>query len=294
MRKRELWRPTWRGCWIQQPGAIPCPDARPTRQSEDVDFAEAQTAILLDDLQQPPPAERRPSADSGRYIVEALNKTYHCIVCYCFLLNTAGLPCGRKIRTDCARRISWCPLDRTGFVVANTPRNRAVQDAVQEFLLSEEARTAGAILAAAGAAIFSLGSTTRPLTNPDAMRQARLRAFMHLVPPDPPDKPAADAPGAPAACPDSPCSQMPVPAVNTRAVAMLDSELLRQRQWKCTTVQRRVERSEHPRAAAGTLVHVMFNDGWYEALAGGGTVEFGDGTRILWSRIRTWHAASDH
>ena len=219
---------------------------------------------------------------------------HHCIVCYCFLLNTAVLPCGHTICTDCEGRMSRCPLDRTVFVAANTPRNHAVQDAVQEFLLSEGARTAGAILAAAGAAIFSLGSTTRPLTNPDAMRQARLRAFMHLLPPDPPGELAADPPGEPAACPDSTCSQIPTPAVISRTVASLDSEWLRQREWKCTTVQRRVERSEQPRAAAGTLVHVMFNDGWYEGLAGGGTVEFGDGTRFSWSRIRTWHAASVH
>ena len=85
-----------------------------------------------------------------------------------------------------------------------------------------------------------------------------------------------------------------LPAVISRTVASLDSERLRQREWKCTTVQCRVERSEQPRAAAGTLVHVMFNDGWYEGMAGGGTVEFGDGTRFPWSRIRTWHAASDH
>ena len=215
-------------------------------------------------------------------------------MCYCFLLNTAVLPCGHTICTDCAGTISRCPLDRTVFVAANTPRNRAVQDAVQEFLLSEGARSAGAILAAAGAAIFSLGSTTRPLTNPDAMRQARLRAFMHLLPPDPPGELAADPPGEPAACPDSTCSQIPAPAVISRTVASLDSEQLRQREWKCTTVQRRVERSEQPHAAAGTLVHVMFNDGWYEGLAGGGTVEFGGRTRFPSSRIRTWHAASDH
>ena len=279
-------------------GSAPRRNSLPRRPgdtpSEDADFAEAQTANLLDDLQQPPPAERRPSADSGRYIVEAPKKNYHCIVCYCFLLNTAVLPCGHTICTDCAGRISRCPLDRTVFVAANTPRNRAVQDAVEEFPLSEGARTAGAIPAAAGAAIFSLGSTTGPLTNPDAMRQARLRAFMHLLPRDPPGELAADPPDAAAACPDSTCSQIPAPAVISRTVASLDSERLRQREWKCTTVQRRVERSEQPRAAAGTLVHVMFNDGWYEGLAGGGTVEFGDGTRFPWSRIRTWHAASDH
>ena len=169
--------------------------------SEDANFAEAETANLLDDLQQPPAAERRPSADSGRYIVGAPKENYHCVVCYCFLLNTAVLPCGHQICTDCAGRISRCPLDCTVFVAANTPRNHAVQDAVQEFLLSQGASTAGAILAAAGAATFSRGSTTRPLTNPDAMRQARLRAFMHLLPPDPP--------GEPAACPDSTCSQIP-------------------------------------------------------------------------------------
>ena len=279
-------------------GSAPRRNSLPRRPgdtpSEDADFAEVQTANLLDDLQQPPPAERRPSADSGRYIVEAPKKNYHCIVCDCFLLNTAVLPCGHTICTDCAGRISRCPLDRTVFVAANTPRNRAVQDAVEEFLLSEGARTAGAILAAAGAAIFSLGSTTRPLTNPDAMRQARLRAFMHLLPRDPPGELAADPPDAAAACPDSTCSQIPAPAVISRTVASLDSERLRQREWKCTTVQRCVERSEQPRAAAGTLVHVMFNDGWYEGLAGGGTVEFGDETRFPWSRIRTWHAASDH
>ena len=204
--------------------------------SEDADFAEAQTANLLDGLQQPPPAERRPSAESGRYIVEAPKKNYRCIVCYCFLLNTAVLPCDHTICTDCAGRISRCPLDRTVFVAANTPRDPAVQDAVQEFLLSEGARTAGAILAAAGAAIFSLGSTTRPLTNPDAMRQARLRAFMHLLPPEAPGELAADSPGEPAACPDSTCSQIPAPAVISRTVASLDSERLRQREWKCTTV----------------------------------------------------------
>ena len=212
---------------------------------------------------------------------------------YCILLNTAVLPCGHTICTDCAERISQCPLDRTVFVAANTPRNRAVQDAVQEFLLSGGARTAGAILAAAGAAIFSLGSTTRPLTNPDAMRQARLQAFNHLLPPDPPGELAADPPGEPAACPDSTCSRIPAPAVIFRTVASLDSERLQQWESKCTTVQRRVERSEQPRAAAGTLVHVMFNDGWYEGLAGGGTVEIRDGTIFPWSRIRTWHAASD-
>ena len=76
-------------------------------------------------------------------------------------------------------------------------------------------------------------------------------------------------------------------------LVLLDSERLRQRECKCTTVQRRVERSEQPRAAAGTLVHVMFNDGWYEGMAGGGTDEFGYGTRFQWSRIPTWHAASD-
>ena len=264
------------------------------RRSGDADFAEAQTTNLLDDLQQPPPAERGHSADSGRYIVEAPKKNYHCIVSYCFLLNTAVLPCGHTICTECAGRISRCPLDHTVFVAANSPRNRAVQDAVQEFLLLEGACTAGVILAAAGAARFSLGSTTRPLTNPDAMRQARLRAFMHLLPPDPPGELAADPPGAPAACPDSTFSQIRAPAVISRTVALLDSERLRQREWKCTTVQRRVERSEQPRAAAGSLVHVMFIGGWYEGLAGGGAVEFGDGTRFPWSRICTWHAASDH
>ena len=95
---------------------------------------------LLDDLLQPPPAERRPSADSGRYIVEAPKKNYHCIVCYRFLSNTAVLPCGHTICTDCAGRISRCPLDRTVFVAANTPRDRAVQEAVQEFLLSKGLR----------------------------------------------------------------------------------------------------------------------------------------------------------
>ena len=67
------------------------------------------------------------------------------------------------------------------------PGNCAVQDAVQTFLLSKEARAAGKILAAAGAAIFSLGFTIRPLKIPDAMRQARSRAFMQLLPMDPPD-----------------------------------------------------------------------------------------------------------
>ena len=277
-------------------GSAPRRNSLPRRlgdtSSEDADFAEAQTANLLDDLQQPPPAERRPSADSGRYIMDAPKKNYHCIVSYCFLLNTAVLPCGHTICTDCAERISRCPLDRTVFVAANNSRNRAVQDAVQPFLLSEGARTAGAILAAAGAAVFSLGSTTRPLTNPDAMQQARLLAFMHLLPPEPPGELAADSPGEPAACYDSTCSQIPAPAVISRTVASLDSERLGQREWKCTTVQRRMEGSEQPRAAVGTLVHVMFNDGLYEGLAGGGTVEFGDGTRFPWSR--DWHAARDH
>ena len=276
--ERLLGSAPWRTSLPRRPGY---------RQSEDDDFAEEQTANLLDDLQQPPPTERRPSADSGRCIVEVLKKASHCFVCYCFLLNTAVLPRGDTICMDCADRISRCPLDRTVCVAANTLRNRAVQDAVQDFLLSEGARTAGAILAAAGAAIYSVGSTTRPLTNPDAMQQATLRAFMHLLPPDPPDEPAADPPGEPAVCSVSTCSQMPEQAVISRAVASLDSERLRQREWKCTTVQRRVERSEQPRAAAGTLVHVMFNDGWYEGLAGGGTVEFGDETRFPWSRICT-------
>ena len=141
-------------------GSAPQRNSLPRRlcdtPSEDVDFAEAQTANLLDDLQQPPPAERRPSADSRRHIVEAQKKNYHSIVCYCFPLNTAVLPCGHTICTDCAGRITGCPLKRTVLVAANTPRNRAVQDAVQGFMLSEGARTAGAILAAAGAAIFSL------------------------------------------------------------------------------------------------------------------------------------------
>ena len=227
-------------------GSAPRRDSLPRRlgdtQSEDVDFAEAQTANLLDDLQQPPPAESRPSADSGLYVEEAPKRNYHCILCYCFLLNTAVLPCRHTICKDCAGGISQFPLDRTAFVAANTPRNHAVQDGVQEFLLSEGARTAGAL--------FCLGSTTGPLTNLDAMRQARLRAFMHMLPPDLPDEPAADPPSE--------------PAVTLRAVASLGSERLRQRERKCTTVQRCVKRSEQPRAAAGTLVHVMFNDGWYE------------------------------
>ena len=71
-------------------GSAPRRNSMPRRPgdkpSEDADFAEAQTANLLDDLQQPPPAERRPSVHSGRYIVEAPKKNYHCIVCYCFLL----------------------------------------------------------------------------------------------------------------------------------------------------------------------------------------------------------------
>ena len=54
----------------------------------------------------------------------------------------------------------------------------------------------------------------------------------------------------------------------------------------------------HLRGAAqgvhASMVHVLFNDGWYEGLAGGGTVEFGDGTKFPWSRICTWHGASDH
>ena len=262
--------------------------------SEDVDFAGAQTANLLNDIQQPPPAECRASADSGQYIVEAPKKNYHCIVCYCFLLNTAVLPCGHTICTDCAGRSGRCRLDQTVFVAANTPRKRAVQDAVQEFLLSEGARTAGEILAAAGAAIFSPGSRTRPLTNPDAMRQARLRAFMHLLPPDPPVEPAADPTGEPAACPDSTCSQMPAPAVISRVVACWTLSVCNSRNGsarQCSVVWSGLSK---PRAAAGTLLHVMFNNGWYEGLAGGGTVEFGDGTRFLRRRIRTWHAAGDH
>ena len=273
-------------------GSTPRRNSLPRRQddtqSEDVDFAEAQTANLLNDLQQPPPAERRPSADSGRYVVEAPRKNYHCI-----LLNTAVLPCGHTICRNCARSINRCPLDLTVFVAASTPRNRAVQEAVKEFLLSKRVPTAGTILAAAGAAIFSLGSTAKPLTNPNAMRRATLRAFMHLLPPDPPDEIAADPPGEPAACPDSTSWQMPPPVVISRAVASLDSEQLQQREWKCTTVQRRVRRSQEPLAAAGPLVHVMSSDGWYEGLASGGTVEFADGRRIPWSGICTWHAASD-
>ena len=63
------------------PGRNSLPRRRGDRQSENVDFAEGQTADLLDDLQQPPPAERRPSADSGRYVVKAPKKNYQCIVC---------------------------------------------------------------------------------------------------------------------------------------------------------------------------------------------------------------------
>ena len=151
--------------------------------------------------------------------MEAPKKNYHCIVCDCFLLNTAVPPCGHTICRDCAVRISRCRLDRTDFVAANTTRKRAVQDVVQDFLLSEVAHTTGAMLAPAGTATFSLGSTTKPLTNPDAMQQARLRAFMHLLPPDPSDEPAADRPGEPAACPDWTCSQMPARADISGAVA---------------------------------------------------------------------------
>ena len=106
-----------------------------------MDFLEAQTAHLRDDLQQLPPAQRRPSADSGWCVMEAPLKNFHCIVCDCFLLNTAVLPCGHTICTNCAGRISRCSLDHTVFVPASTPRNRAVQDAVHEFLLSEGACT---------------------------------------------------------------------------------------------------------------------------------------------------------
>ena len=122
-------------------GSAPQRNSLPRRpvdtQSEDVDFAEAQTGKkLLDDLQQPAPAERGPSADSGRYVVEAPKENYDCIVFYCSLLNTAVLPCGHTICTDCAWRISRCPVDRSVLFAPSTPRNRAVQDAVQEFLLS--------------------------------------------------------------------------------------------------------------------------------------------------------------
>ena len=192
-------------------------------------------------------------------------KNFHCIVCYCFLLITAVLPCGHTICTDCARRMSRYQLDSTVFIAASNSRNRAVREAVQEFLLLKYVRTASARLAAARAAKPALGSTTKPLTNPDAMRQARLRACMHLLPADPPDQPAADPPDEPAACTDSTCSQMPAPAVIPTTLASLDSELLRQLEWKCTTVQPRVDRSEQPRAADGTLVQVMFKDSWFES-----------------------------
>ena len=58
------------------------------------------------------------------------------------------------------------------------------------------------------------------------------------------------------------------------------------------------QQERHKHSAENTInfsrVHVMFNDGCHEGLAGGGTVEFGDGIRFPRSRIRTWHAASDH
>ena len=110
-------------------GSAPRRNSLPRRPgdkpSEDADFAKAQTANLLDNLQQPPPAERRSSADSGRYIVEAPKKNYQCIVCYCFLLNTAVLPCGHTICTDCAGRISrahWIVL----FSLLPTPPGTAL------------------------------------------------------------------------------------------------------------------------------------------------------------------------
>ena len=81
---------------------------------EDVDFAEAQTAILLHDLDQPPPGLRRegpPRIAAGA--CASLKRNYHCTVCYSLLVNTAVLPCGHTICTDCAGRISRCPLDGT-------------------------------------------------------------------------------------------------------------------------------------------------------------------------------------
>ena len=114
------------------------------------------------------------------------------------------------------------------------------------------------------------GIHNKTAVNPDAMQQASPRTFMHLLPPDPPDEPAADLPDETEACPDSTCSQMPAPAVISRTLTLLDSELLLQWEWKCTTVQRPVEQSEQPFAAAGTLVHIMFNDSLYENLASGG------------------------
>ena len=117
----------WIGDWQ---GHLDEPRWRHVPQNqEDENFAEAKTANLLDDLQQPPPSERKPLADRGRYVVESPKKNYHSIVCYCFLLNIAVLPCGHTICTDCAGSITRCPLDRTVFVATNTARNRAVQDA---------------------------------------------------------------------------------------------------------------------------------------------------------------------
>ena len=188
--ERLLGSPPRRNCLPRRPGGT---------QSEDVDFIQAQTAKLLDDLRQPPPAEQRSSPDSGRYVVEARMKNFHCIVCYCFVLNTAVLPCGHRICTDCAARISQCPLDPTAFIAASTAGNGAVQDAVQGFLLSEGACTARKILAAAGAPMIALRSITKLPTNSDAMQQARLPAFMHLLPADPPDEQAEHPPNKPAA-----------------------------------------------------------------------------------------------
>ena len=47
------------------------------------------------------------------YIVEAAMKNFHCILCYCFLLNTSVLPCGHTICTDCAGRTSLRPVRST-------------------------------------------------------------------------------------------------------------------------------------------------------------------------------------
>ena len=85
-----------------------------------------------------------------------------------------------------------------------------------------------------------------------------------------------DSPYEPAACLDSTISQMPAPAVTSGAFASLHCERLPQGEWKCTTVQHRLEQSAQPLAAVVTLVHAVFNDSWYEGVAGGGTVEFGD------------------
>ena len=51
-----------------------------------------------------------------------------------------------------------------------------------------------------------------------------------------------------------------------------------QQEWRCTALQRRIEKSWQPAAVNGMLVHVLFTDPWYTGVFRGSEVQFGDGT----------------